>query len=194
MEHMKIIVNELKNGFLIALKTEAKLILVPEFALVGYQYQDNIWDLSEPLEGLTYKWLREIAEEHQVYIGICILEKDGNDLFDTFILVGPNLLWSHRKIEPASYEAFYFKGGGLSDNVIETSIGRIGVAICFDSSKYHTLNLLKKNKPDILLIPFSCPELSSLFGSKVCQDWHNHYKLVPSVYAKELNIPVITSK
>jgi N-carbamoylputrescine amidase len=122
--------------------------------------------MAEPLKGRTYAWLKSICRSRDVYMGTCILEKDGEDFFDTFILVGPgeNDFWSHRKIEPASYEAYFFKGGGLNPNVFDTPMGRIGVSICFDSSKTHTISSLIDGMPEILLITYSCPKLPFITG------------------------------
>jgi len=65
----------------------AKLILLPEFALVGYEFTDSIWKLAEPVKGRTYTWVKGLCERHNVYIGTCILENYEGDFYDTFILV-----------------------------------------------------------------------------------------------------------
>ena len=144
-----------------AVKKGAKLILLPEVALIGYIFDDSLWTMAEPLKGKTFTWLKGLCKAHDVFIGTCILEKSGEDFYDTFILVGPGEhdFWSHRKIEPASYEAYFFAGGGLNPNVFDTPIGRVGVSICFDSSKTHTLSSLIDGMPEILLNTYSCPWL-----------------------------------
>ena len=60
----------------------AKLILLPEFALAGYLYTDDLWDMAEPLKGKTYQWQKGLCERYGVYIGTCILEKDQKDFYD----------------------------------------------------------------------------------------------------------------
>ncbi len=118
-----------------AIKREAKLIILPEMAICGYSFSDNIWNEAEPLEGKTISWIRDVCNKFNVYIGTCILECDGKDFYDTFILCGPNnKLWLHRKVEPAGYEGFFFKGAGINESVFDTPIGRIGVIICFDTT------------------------------------------------------------
>lgn len=172
----------------------ADLILIPEFALIGYEYSDSIWNLSEPMKGQTYHWLKEICVENNVYIGTCILEKDGKDFYDTFILTGPGPsdFWSHRKIEPACYEAFYTKGGGFNSDVFETPLGKIGVAICLDTTKTHTLRSLAVNKPDLLLLPFSYPDYPDFFPSGTRKTWKEGYIEIPRVYSKALHVPVVS--
>lgn len=172
----------------------AQLILLPEFALVGYEYSDSIWKLSEPLKGRTYHWLKEICVKNKVYIGTCILEKDGEDFYDTFILAGPDPsdFWSHRKIEPASYEAFFIKDGGTNADVFETPLGKIGVAICLDTTKTHTLRSLAAAKPELLLIPFSYPDFPDFYPSGTRKAWKEGYLEIPRTYATALHVPVVS--
>ena len=110
-----------------AVNKGAKLILLPEFALAGYLYTDDFWDMAEPLKGRTYNWQKGLCEKYGVYIGTCILEKSRDNFYDTFLLTGPNKneIWTHRKIEAPSYESYLFKGAGLNNNVFEE------IAICY---------------------------------------------------------------
>lgn len=178
-----------------AVRRGARLILLPEFALAGYTFTDGIWDMAEPLKGRTYRWLKGVCERQSAYIGTCILEQHGDDLFDTFILAGPGEgeFWHHRKIEPASYEAFFFKGGGLNPNVFATPLGRIGIAICFDTTKTHTIASLRQGRPDLVLLPYSCPGLPwfCLPADRRC--WIREYHDTPAFYASYLHVPVVTS-
>jgi predicted amidohydrolase len=178
-----------------AVSKEAKLILLPEFALVGYEFTDSIWKIAEPLEGRTYTWLKGLCRRHNVYIGTCILENYEKDFYDTFILVGPgeDALWVHRKIEPASYEAFFFKGAGMNANVFDTPIARIGVVICLDATKTHTVSSLVGAKPDILLITYSWPDLPSFLPKRDREYWVEAFVSIPKAYAQFLHIPVVSS-
>jgi predicted amidohydrolase len=171
----------------------AKLILLPEFALAGYTFEDGIWESAEPLKGRTYKWLKAFALKYDTYIGTCILETDGRDFFDTFILVGPDEFFFHRKIEPASYEAYTFTAKGINQNVFDTKLGRIGVAICFDTTKTHTIKSLIELNPDILLLTYSSPELPWFCLPKDRRAWVDEYRNTPGLYASFLACPVIVS-
>jgi predicted amidohydrolase len=171
----------------------AKLILLPEFALAGYTFEDSIWESAEPLKGRTYKWLKAFVSKYDTYIGTCILETDGRDFFDTFILVGPDEFFFHRKIEPASYEAFTFSAKGVNQSVFDTKLGRIGVAICFDTTKTHTIKTLIELNPDILLLAYSSPELPWFCLPKDRRAWVEEYRNTPKLYASFLACPVIVS-
>jgi N-carbamoylputrescine amidase len=182
------------EGYILeAVENGAKLISLPEFALIGYLYEDSIWNEAEPLRGRTYQWLNELCNKYKVYIATCILEKDKKDFFDTFILCGPDdRLWFHRKIEPASYEAFYFKGAGVNPNTFNTPIGKIGIAICFDTSKTYSIKSLIKNRPDLVLLLFSYPSLPSFSLKRDINNWVEIHKNIPTIYAKCLKVPVVS--
>jgi len=178
-----------------AVKRGARLVALPEFALAGYVFTDQIWEMAEPIRGRTYRWMKSLSEKNKVYIGTCILEREGDDFYDTFILTGPGKdeFWSHRKIEPASYESYFFKGGGINQSVFQTPLGKIGVVICFDSSKAHTLLNLLKGNPDLVLMVYSCPGLPAIFTKKDRQNWVEVTRGAPVRYAAILGVPVISS-
>jgi predicted amidohydrolase len=169
--------------------------LLPEFALVGYEFTDSIWKMAEPLKGRTYTWVKGLCERHNAYVGTCILENYEGDFYDTFILVGPgdDALWVHRKIEPASYEAFFFKGAGMNANVFDTPIARIGVVICLDVTKTHTISSLVGARPEIILIAYSWPDLPSFLPKKDREYWVEAFVSIPKVYAQYLHVPVVSS-
>ena len=176
-----------------AVEKGARLISLPEFALAGYIYEDSIWKEAEPLKGRTYQWLNELCNKYKVYIATCILEKDKEDFFDTFILCGPGgQLWSHKKVQPASYEAFSFKGGGANPNTFNTPLGKIGIVICFDTSKTYSIRSLIQNRPDLLLLQFSCPSLPTFAPKRDKKNWVDTYKGIPAIYAKHLKVPVVS--
>jgi predicted amidohydrolase len=178
-----------------AISREAKLILLPEFALVGYEFTDSIWKTAEPIKGRTYSWLKGLCERHDIYIGTCILENYEKDFYDTFILVGPGKddLWVHRKIEPASYEAFFLKGAGMNPNVFDTPIGRIGVVICLDAIKTHTISSFIGARLTILLMAYSWPDLPSFLPRKDREQWVEAFASIPKAYAQHLHVPVVSS-
>lgn len=176
-----------------AAKKGARLILLPEFALIGYRFHDEIWNAAEPLEGPTVAWMRGLCKRHNIYLATCILEVKGDDFHDTAVLVGPGEgeLWAHRKIEPALYEARYFKGGGINPAVFETPLGRIGIIICYDTSKTHTAKNLLDGNPDIVLMTFSAPE-TPVVPERMANLSIRTQNELPGIYADILGVPVIS--
>ena len=103
--------------------------------------QDPKWyDTAEPEDGPTVSRMREVAREHGIvlivpwyeeeqpgvyYNAACVIERDGT------------ILGKYRKthipqVGPCFWEKFYFKPGNLGYPVWDTSVGRIGLIICYD--------------------------------------------------------------
>jgi beta-ureidopropionase len=103
--------------------------------------QDPKWyDTAEPEDGPTVSRMREVAREHRIvlivpwyeeeqpgvyYNTACVIERDGT------------ILGKYRKthiphVGPCFWEKFYFKPGNLGYPVWDTSVGRIGLIICYD--------------------------------------------------------------
>jgi beta-ureidopropionase len=103
--------------------------------------QDAKWyDTAEPEDGPTVSRMREVAREHGIvlivpwyeeeqpgvyYNTACVIERDGT------------VLGKYRKthiphVGPCFWEKFYFKPGNLGYPVWETSVGRVGLIICYD--------------------------------------------------------------
>lgn len=78
---------EAKKYILIAQEQEAKIVLLPEFSLIGYTLSADMWDFAEPTGGPTEKALSVLAQQTGMYIGTSFLEVDGEDFYNTFILV-----------------------------------------------------------------------------------------------------------
>jgi N-carbamoylputrescine amidase len=134
----------------------AELVLLPEFMPTGYLWDRRIWQAAETKEGPTVHWLRETSLRLSIWLGTSFLETDGKDFFNTFVLTTPEGAEAGRvrKQFPSIGEAFFFKGEPGS-HVIETSLGRIGVGICFDAHTVKVARLLSEQSIDLMLIPHS---------------------------------------
>jgi len=140
-----------------AARQGAELVLLPELFAIGFELNAHAWNSAEPQGGSTELWLTETARTHGFYIGGSYLERRGDDFFNTFALSGPmGIVGRVRKRHPCSMEAYIFKGGD-DPHVIETALGRIGVAICYDGSLREVWDRLLADVPDLLLMPMSAP-------------------------------------
>lgn len=142
----------------------AELVLLPELFAIGFELNAHAWSSAEPQGGPTELWLTEVARRHGFYIGGGYLERRGDDFFNTFALSDPmGIIGRVRKRHPCSFEAYIFKGGD-DPHVIDTPLGRIGVAICYDGSLREVWDRLLVEAPDLLLMPMSAPTpVKSLF-------------------------------
>jgi beta-ureidopropionase len=103
--------------------------------------QDPKWyGTAEPEDGPTVSRMREVAREHGIVLVVpwyeeeqpgvyyntaCVIERDGT------------VLGKYRKthiphVGPCFWETFYFKPGNLGYPVFDTSVGRVGLIICYD--------------------------------------------------------------
>lgn len=140
-----------------AARQGAELVLLPELFAIGFELNAHAWSSAEPQGGPTERWLTETSRTHGFYIGGSYLERRGDDYFNTFALSGPmGVIGRVRKRHPCSLEAYIFKGGD-DPHVIETPLGRIGVAICYDGSLREVWDRLLAGAPDLLLMPMSAP-------------------------------------
>lgn len=148
-----------------AARRGARLILFPEFMPTGYALNESAWSAAEPADGPTARWLRATGRRLQAWIGTSFLEAEGADFFNTFALAGPDgrIAGRVRKQTPAGLEAYLFRGGE-GPRVIETPLGRIGVAICYESYLCATVAAFARERPDLILLPHSYPDMSKTGG------------------------------
>jgi N-carbamoylputrescine amidase len=172
----------------------ARLILLPEFLPTGYIYTTAIWDAAEPREGPTVQWLKEHAGRLEVTLGTSFLEADGDDFFNTFVLVTPDGTEAGRvrKQTPAASEAFFTKGDS-GPHVIETPTGRIGVAICYENQLAYTPRLMHAHSADLMLMPHSAPtpSLGPLSPSRQIDLYEAKLGGLVAFYANHLGIPTV---
>lgn len=172
----------------------AQLILLPEFLPTGFCLERSIWDMAEPSLGTTVNWLIEQAKKHAVWIGTSFLEANGDNFFNTFVLVDSKGRESIRvrKSRPAATEMFFFKGE-RNARVADTSFGRIGISICYEGALSQTMRELYEQKADIVLMPMSAPTptLNKPLSEKDIEEYNETIKGYASDVSKELGIPSI---
>ncbi len=146
-----------EQGAAAAADQGAQLIVLPELFSTGFEINARAWRSAEPQGGPTERWLADFARRRHCFVGGSYMERRGADYFNTFALAGPEGVAGRvRKRHPCSVEAYVFKAGD-DLHVIETPLGRIGVAICYDSSLREVWDRLLAARPDLLLLPMCVP-------------------------------------
>jgi N-carbamoylputrescine amidase len=119
-----------------AAKNGARLIVLPELCNSGYVFEnrDEAFALSEPVpDGDTTRIWARLARDHGLYISAGICEREGEVLYNSAVLVGPNgHIGTFRKVHLWNEENLYFEPGNRGFQVWRTPIGRIGALICYD--------------------------------------------------------------
>jgi predicted amidohydrolase len=140
-----------------AVELGAKLVVLPELSNTGYMYQsrEEAFALSEPIpNGPTVKAWSEIAAKHGLHLVAGICERDGDKLFNSAVLLGPDgYIGTFRKVHLWNEENLYFEPGDLGFPVFHTAIGRIGMAICYDGWFPETYRLAALQGADIVCVP-----------------------------------------
>jgi predicted amidohydrolase len=119
----------------------AELVLLPEFFTSGMAFEPSL--LQVPLHQTeTRSFLLASAREFSVPLGGSFLTFDGSNAHNTFVLACPDgTIFTHRKDLPTMVEnAFYAPGD--DDGILDTPIGRIGIALCWEMIRTQTVRRL----------------------------------------------------
>lgn len=174
-----------------------ELLLFHELMPGGYAWDESAWCGAEPSDGATASWLRETAGRLHLWIGTSFLEASGEDFWNTFALVAPDGTEAGRvrKEFPSMYEARVFRGRHGS-HVIDTALGRIGVAICFDAHTAAVACALVEADVDLLLAPhcYCVPSHPSraVSAADIERLVRNVAGIAP-LYARTLGIPALVT-
>lgn len=174
-----------------ATRQGARLVLLPELLTTGYTYDHRLRAFAEPVGGPTTRWLGQRSRQFGCWVGAGIIEAAGSRVFDTFLLAGPaGEILAYRKQYPAFFEYLYFDCGQTL-GVFETSLGRIGLMVCWDMVQPRLARCMA-GRIDLLLICSAWPDLKKgnipLFGVR---HWLSRLPVhQPRRLAQRLQVPV----
>ena len=141
----------------------AQLILLPELHGLPYfcQTEDtHNFEMAEPIPGPTTEFLGDLAKKHGLVIVGSIFEKRAAGLYHNTAVVldrDGSLAGRYRKMhipdDPAYYEKFYFTPGDLGFQPIDTSLGRLGVLVCWDQWYPEAARAMALKGAELLLYP-----------------------------------------
>lgn len=141
----------------------ADLVLLPELHGLPYfcQVEDQRnFDLAEPVPGPTTGFLAGLAEKHELVIVGSVFEKRAPGIYHNTAVVldsDGSLAGSYRKMhipdDPGYYEKFYFTPGDKGFEPIDTSIGRLGVLVCWDQWYPEAARMMALKGAELLLYP-----------------------------------------
>ena len=142
---------------------QADLIVLPELHLDHYfcQSEDTAcFDLAQPIPGPTCEVLSQAAKTHHIVIVSTLFEKRAPGLYHNTAVVfdkDGSVAGTFRKMhipdDPAFYEKFYFTPGDLGFTPIQTSIGKLGVLICWDQWYPEAARLMALAGAEVLIYP-----------------------------------------
>lgn len=151
-------------GSIKALASEgAELIILQELhnSLYFCQVENvNNFDLAEPIPGPSTEFFGSLAKELGVVIVTSLFEKRAAGLYHNTAVVierDGTIAGKYRKMhipdDPAYYEKFYFTPGDLGFHPIDTSVGRLGVLVCWDQWYPEAARLMALQGAEMLIYP-----------------------------------------
>lgn len=149
-----------------AFREGARLVVFPECALSGYGFAslEEARRVAEPVPGPSTGALGALCAAHQGYLVYGLLERDGDAVYNTAVLLGPaGLIGRYRKLHlPLLGVDRFITPGNEGFKVWETPLGRIGLAICYDLRFPESLRVLALQGADIIALPTNWPDGSQL--------------------------------
>lgn len=122
--------------------------------------QVDLCDLAVTIPSETTEFYSKLAKELNIIIVTSIFEKRSAGLYHNTAIVfekDGNIAGKYRKMhipdDPAYYEKFYFTPGDLGFKPIETSIGKLGVLVCWDQWYPEAARLMALNGAELLIYP-----------------------------------------
>lgn len=144
-------------------RKEAKLIVLPELHNTRYFCQtENVdnFNLAETIPGESTKFFSSIAKRLGVVLVTSLFEKYMAGLYyNTSVVIDSNgdIAGIYRKMhipdDPGYYEKFYFTPGNTGFKPVNTSIGKLGVQVCWDQWYPEGARLMALRGAQILIYP-----------------------------------------
>lgn len=141
----------------------AELVLLQELHNGPYFCQHEsvaVFDQAEPIPGPGTARIGQLAGELQLVVVASLFERRAAGLYHNTAVVfdrSPAIAGTYRKMhipdDPAFYEKFYFTPGDLGFQPIDTSVGRLGVLVCWDQWYPEAARLMALAGAELLLYP-----------------------------------------
>ena len=142
---------------------KAELVVLPE--LHNHQYFCQTEDteqfgLAEPIPGPSTEYFGSLARELEIVLVTSLFERRAPGIYHNTAVVlerDGSIAGKYRKMhipdDPAYYEKFYFTPGDLGFNPIETSVGKLGVLVCWDQWYPEAARLMALAGANMLIYP-----------------------------------------
>lgn len=156
-------ITRLASGIANLAEHGAQLIVLQELHNSLYFCQTenvNLFDLAEPIPGPSTNFYGELARQYGVVIVTSLFERRAAGLYhNTAVVIEKDgtIAGKYRKMhipdDPAYYEKFYFTPSDLGFHPIETSLGKLGVLVCWDQWYPEAARLMALQGAELLIYP-----------------------------------------
>lgn len=179
----------------------AKLVVLPELhnSLYFCQTEDaSTCDLAETIPGPSTETFGALAKELGIVLVLSLFERRAPGIYHNTAVVlekDGSIAGKYRKMhipdDPCYYEKFYFTPGDLGFKPVETSVGKLGVMVCWDQWYPEAARLMALNGAQMLIYPTAIGGVATDSPSEQalqCDAW----QLVQRGHAVANGLPVIT--
>lgn len=156
-------IEKLKANICKAAADGAELVVLQELhnGLYFCQTEDtSLFDQAEPIPGPSTETFGALAKELGIVLVLSLFEKRAPGLYHNTAVVlekDGSIAGKYRKMhipdDPAYYEKFYFTPGDLGFEPIDTSVGRLGVLVCWDQWYPEAARLMAMRGAEVLIYP-----------------------------------------
>ena len=141
----------------------SELVMLQELHSTLYfcqQENTDFFDLAEPIPGPATDYFAELAAKLDIVLITSLFEKRGSGLYHNTAVVFDRqlgMVGKYRKMhipdDPGFYEKFYFTPGDMGFEPIQTSVGKLGVLVCWDQWYPEAARLMAMRGADMLFYP-----------------------------------------
>ena len=167
-----------------AAKQGAQIVSTQELFRSRYfcQTEEHVnFELAEPIPGPSTEALTKLAAARGIVLVASLFERRAPGLYhNTAVVIDADgqLLGKYRKMhipdDPRYYEKFYFTPGDLGFNPIQTSVGKLGVLVCWDQWYPEAARLTALAGAQILFYPTAIgwqPPEKEEYGERQHSSW-----------------------
>lgn len=153
-----------------AAEAGAELVVLPELTATGSSFADaaEASSRAEPLTGRTVSGLRSLSEEHQLVLvaGFCEASGLERPYNSAVVLDRGDLLGTYRKTHLWDSEKLLFTPGSETPPVVPTTVGRIGLVVCYDLEIPEVTRRLAGEQAQLVAAPANWPLLPKPPGER----------------------------
>ncbi|TFD97763.1 carbon-nitrogen hydrolase [Dysgonomonas capnocytophagoides] len=156
-------VGKLKENITKLAKQGAELVVLQELhnSLYFCQTEEtSVFDLAESIPGKSTDEFGALVKELGIVLVLSLFEKRAPGLYHNTAVViekDGSIAGKYRKMhipdDPAYYEKFYFTPGDLGFQPIETSLGKLGILVCWDQWYPEAARLMALAGAEVLIYP-----------------------------------------
>jgi predicted amidohydrolase len=165
----------------------ARIAVLPEALDFGWCHTSARKQAGPIPGGASFEALKKAAVENSIYVCAGIVEKDGENLYNSAVIISPagKLLIKHRKLNELDFaHDLYDQGDRL--NVVHTELGTLGLMICADAftPEFALSKALGYMGADIILSPsaWAVPDDHDNVADPYGATWRNAYKPICEIF------------